>query len=259
MTDEEKTTASTPELNLALASSSRVQTGHPRSKLLFQDRYLQGRLYPHYWQKCSSRLYLQVQERLFNVPRHHFELTSEAFRDMYALPTNDSSEAEGQSDEKPIKLQRIQSADFEQLLKILYPLDLPRVLSVGPDNDSWMTKDGWIAVLKLSTMWRFIDARKLAIRQLQDRAGIDPIERILLARQYDVAPWLRTISRDEAAKIGWQTAFFLGQLREKAATRYIHYYVNSSPSYTINASEFDELFGEEMKQAERRVRPHLSD
>ncbi|KAJ6481259.1 hypothetical protein C8R47DRAFT_594422 [Mycena vitilis] len=73
--------------------------------------------------------------------------------------------------------------DFERLLKVLYPRDVPQILS--------MAKDAWISVLKLSTLWYFLDARDLAIKQLNDRSDIGSIERILLARQYDVAPWFR--------------------------------------------------------------------
>jgi hypothetical protein len=113
-----------------------------------------------------------------------------------------------------------------------------------------MKKDEWISVLKLSTQWRFLDARKLAIQQLQSRSDINSVERIVLARQYDVAAWLRTgyielvqrrdiISREEAEKIGWQTAFLLGQVREKACERRRNY-----------RPDIEGTFGDEFRQAE---------
>ncbi|KAF8216970.1 hypothetical protein K438DRAFT_1518908, partial [Mycena galopus ATCC 62051] len=88
-----------------------------------------------------------------------------------------------------------------------------------------MSKDEWLSVLKLSTQWRFLEAWDLAIAQLNNHSDIGDVELILLARQYDVAAWLRKgytsiaerseiISEEEAQKLGWQTAFRLSQVRE---------------------------------------------
>ncbi|KAK7008257.1 hypothetical protein R3P38DRAFT_3280775 [Favolaschia claudopus] len=248
MSNEENTIpASDPEFTLTLA---------PTAHQAIRD-------HSYYFKTVTFK----VQERLFNVPRHHFEKTSEVFGGMFALPASDSLEAEGQSDENPIALEGIKSSDFEQLLKILYPLDFSRALSVGIDN--WMNKDGWIAVLKLSTLWRFLDERKLAIQQLQNRADLDPVERILLARQYDVAPWLREgylaltqrsqmISQDEAAKIGWETTVHLFQLRETTTFRYTNF-KDSRPACGVHTGDFDTVFGEEMKQAESASAAYLLD
>jgi hypothetical protein len=46
----------------------------------------------------------------------------------------------------------------------------------------------WVAVLKLSTMWDFEDARKTAIEVLTT-TDIDLINRIELTRMYDVPQW----------------------------------------------------------------------
>ncbi|KAJ7812017.1 hypothetical protein B0H14DRAFT_2858385 [Mycena olivaceomarginata] len=143
---------------------------------------------------------------------------------MFTLPAGDGVQAEGHNDERPVVLEG-------QLLKALYPLDMPQILTMphGIGMDNWMTKDEWISVLKLSTQWRFIDARNLAIQQLHSRPDLEGVERIQLAQQYDVADWLRMgyihlvqrehgMSQDEARKIGWEIAFHLCQAREQAWT-----------------------------------------
>ncbi|KAK7024962.1 hypothetical protein R3P38DRAFT_2951960 [Favolaschia claudopus] len=205
----------------------------------------------------------KVEDRIFNVPRYHFERTSEVFRDMFALPAGDDPNIEGQCDERPIILEGITSCEFEQLLKVLYPLDLPGVMSAGLGN--WMSKEEWIAVLKLSTLWRFLDARKLAIHQLDTRADLGSVERIMLARQYDVASWLRKgyialaqrsqmISREEATEIGWETAFSLCQLREIAAHQN-----TLRPQHSVSSTEFENIFGDEMRVAVLASAAYLSD
>ncbi|KAJ7631367.1 hypothetical protein DFH06DRAFT_1005234, partial [Mycena polygramma] len=124
-----------------------------------------------------------VEERSFKVPRYHFEHSSEFFATIFTLPAVDAVQGEGQSDEDPFILEGISLVDFERLLEVFYPLDIPQILS--------MAKNDWISALKLSTLWYFLDARDLAIKQLNDRGDIGSVERILLARQYDVASWLR--------------------------------------------------------------------
>ncbi|KAJ7812016.1 hypothetical protein B0H14DRAFT_2858373 [Mycena olivaceomarginata] len=192
----------------------------------------------------------RVEGRIFNVPRYHFERSSEIFATMLTLPAGDGVHPEGHSAEYPVVLEGVSSADFRALLKALYPLDIPRVLTMPGGADNWMKKDEWISVLKLSTQWRFLDARKLAIQQLQSRSDIEGVERVVLARQYDVAAWLRigytelvqrrdVISREEAEKIGWQTAFLLGQVREKACERRRNY-----------RPDIEGSFGDELRQAE---------
>ncbi|KAJ7738096.1 hypothetical protein B0H14DRAFT_2407998, partial [Mycena olivaceomarginata] len=190
----------------------------------------------------------QVEDCLFNVPRYHFERSSEVFATMFTLPTGDGVHVEGQNDENPVVLEGIHSDDFQKLLEVLYPLD---VREVGSKNQ--MTKDEWISVLKLSTQWRFLDLRHLAIERLSEtRLNIEIVERILLARQYDIADWLRigyqdlaglhrSISREEAEKIGWETAFLLGQVREKT------FQVDRR---RIGRPDVEGTFGEEFRQAE---------
>ncbi|KAJ7250470.1 hypothetical protein B0H12DRAFT_974819, partial [Mycena haematopus] len=160
---------------------------------------------------------LKIEGRIFKVPRYHFEHSSEIFAATFTLPVVDGADTEGGSDENPVILEGISKVDFKALLKVLYPLDIPQILN--------MPKDEWISVLKLSTQWYFLDARDLAIKQLDDRPDIGSGERILLARQYDVTTWLRMgyndlakreegISLEDAVTIGWETTVRLYQTRE---------------------------------------------
>jgi hypothetical protein len=120
-----------------------------------------------------------------------------------------------------------------------------------------LTTEEWISVLKLSTQWGFFDARKLAIQNLMINATKRPddlghVQRILLARQYEVGIWLRPgytylatrdgdISREEAEAIGWETAFLITQIRERA-WRFDY----RKP----NVADVERIFGEEFNQAE---------
>ncbi|KAJ6581992.1 hypothetical protein B0H19DRAFT_1019018 [Mycena capillaripes] len=196
----------------------------------------------------------KVEESTFKVPRYHFEHSSEIFATTFTLPAVDAVNAEGQSDENPFILQGIERVDFERLLKVLYPLDVPQILS--------MVKDDWISVLKLSTLWYFLDARDLAIKQLNGRADIGSIERILLARQYDVAPWLRMgytdlarreegISLEDAEKIGWQVTVRLYQTREAAIKSYSKSHAGRHHgSQSFQHADVEGTFREDFRQAE---------
>ena len=97
----------------------------------------------------------------------------------------------------------------------------------------------WISVLKLATLWRFLDIRNLAIRHLatQVKKGA---EGIVLARRYHVAQWLRSgyeafsrylsMSPMDADMIGWETATKIYRFREEAACRH------REQAYTYNRS-----------------------
>jgi hypothetical protein len=60
---------------------------------------------------------------------------------------------------------------------------------VNDEQQSALTEDEWTAVLKLSTQWRFINLRKLAIRHISSTEK-DPIDRICLGKEYGVYDWV---------------------------------------------------------------------
>ncbi|KAJ7250477.1 hypothetical protein B0H12DRAFT_1072073 [Mycena haematopus] len=198
----------------------------------------------------------KVEDCIFSVPRYHFEHTSEIFASMLTLPLGDGVQVEGQSEQNPIVLEGISKVDFRALLKVLYPLNIREAML---NTDEWMTKDEWLSVLKLSTQWRFLEARDLAIKQL-DRPGskFEPVELVMLGQQYDVAAWLKKgyaglvlrqvcISPEEANQIGWETAFRISAARETALG--LHGNMLNGWSYCMQRVDIEGIFGEELGQA----------
>ncbi|KAJ7763591.1 hypothetical protein DFH07DRAFT_956402 [Mycena maculata] len=165
----------------------------------------------YYWESVT----FQVEHRLFKVPRYQFERNSEIFAGTFMLPT--TGDVEGKSDKNPIKLEGISSVDFERLLAVLYPLENPMPT---------FSKDHWISVLKLATLWRLLATRALAIHHL-DTEVKNSAEGIVLARTYHVAAWLRSgyealargthgaMSLTDAEMIGWDTATKIYRIREE--------------------------------------------
>ncbi|KAH6894009.1 hypothetical protein BKA70DRAFT_1199864 [Coprinopsis sp. MPI-PUGE-AT-0042] len=65
----------------------------------------------------------------------------------------------------------------------------PPTASLTNDEETSLTKDEWIDVLKLSTKQRSNDLRTLAIHHISS-IEMDPIDRICLAKEYKVYEWL---------------------------------------------------------------------
>ncbi|KAJ6497541.1 hypothetical protein C8R45DRAFT_983315 [Mycena sanguinolenta] len=174
--------------------------------------------YPRHDHYYLETVVFKVETTLYRVPRFHFERNSGIFATTFSLP-QPTEGAEGSSDIAPFKLEGISRVDFERLLRVLYPLTaIPKT----PD----LSQDEWISVLKLASLWDFIEVRNLAIEQLAPYSeSLDCIERIMFARKYDVSAWLRSgyielarrkdiISSKEAATIGWEAALQICELRE---------------------------------------------
>ncbi|KIM82521.1 hypothetical protein PILCRDRAFT_820381 [Piloderma croceum F 1598] len=175
----------------------------------------------------NGRFYMEcivflVEGTLFKVPRACFE-HSQIFRDVFNLPCTNNAIIDGSDDGHPFKLDGISKIDFRAFLKLLYPQSIPLrgALSVKE----------WIAVLKLSTMWDLFSIRKLAIEELS-KFTMNPVTRIILARQYRIQKWLfagyeelakRTepISISEAEQLGLETAILIFQIREESHLAYL--------------------------------------
>ena len=65
--------------------------------------------------------YVQVEDKLFSVPRCEFVNSSEVFADMFALPSGPMAPKEGQDKEHPIVLEGYKKDEFTSLLKVMYP------------------------------------------------------------------------------------------------------------------------------------------
>ncbi|KAK7462319.1 hypothetical protein VKT23_007920 [Stygiomarasmius scandens] len=173
----------------------------------------------YYW----KNVVFQVEGSLFRVPRFHFETSSEVFSDMFALPQADSKPEEGDGDAHPIKLEGIEAKDFECLLKVLYPRSPPM-------KEDLTTEHKWVSVLKLTTLWRFLGFRALAIDRLTS-CSMNASERVVLGRQYSVYAWLRTgyidlvkqsqtLSMEDVEKIGYLPSVRIFRLREELRKRH---------------------------------------
>ena len=97
----------------------------------------------------------------------------------------------------------------------------------GRNPDLNLSQHQWTSVLKLSTMWEFDGPRNAAIRHLDSlEHPIDPIDKVVLATQYEIKEWLlpallklaqrsEPISIEESRRIGLETTVKLASVREK--------------------------------------------
>lgn len=169
-----------------------------------------------------------------------FQQESTVFRDMFSMPQGSQNMVEGQSDDKPIRLDGVTKNDFEQLLKALFHRLVRSnqfmVLRHLDDNEALhrhhgavpglpLTVDEWASVLKLSTKWEFKMLRQAAIDALI-ALQIGPVDRIVLARQYDIRHWMvpalnelakrpQPLGLEEGTKLGLETALKLASVRER--------------------------------------------
>lgn len=128
---------------------------------------------------------------------------------------------EGNDEKNPIVLTGVTKVDFENLMKIMYPLQICDTQNLSYDQ--------WVSVLKLSTKWRFVECRQLSIAELSTLCGDSPIKKILLGREYRVSKWLMSgyeqlarrsqkLSKEEAELIDYSTAFSVFSVREEISS-----------------------------------------
>jgi hypothetical protein len=83
----------------------------------------------------------------------------------------------------------------------------------------------WRAVLKLTTLWRFLEFRKQAIEKLRPQLSNDPHGKVLLGRQYHVYEWVgcgynelvqrsQSLSMEEIEALGYPAAVRVLRMRE---------------------------------------------
>ncbi|RXW15126.1 hypothetical protein EST38_g10734 [Candolleomyces aberdarensis] len=135
--------------------------------------------------KWGGMVFFKVEEIIFEVPRYRFSESSEVFETMFNLPPGSEGNLEGQDEEHPVVLEGYEAAHFDALLKVLYPT--PHDLISGTFK---LEKEEWIGVLNLSTRWNMKQIRKHAIDELS-KISLDPVEKVVLAREHKVAKWFR--------------------------------------------------------------------
>jgi hypothetical protein len=174
-----------------------------------------------------------VEDTLFKVPKNHF-LASSVFATIFTLPPG-KEDVEGTED-KPFVLHEISEVDFESLLKFMHPPPLwvialleiqsPLILNSCTSTNGKLTKQEWLSVLKLCTLWEFTQIRERAIEELSENDPLGTVDKIVHGKSYDVGKWVldgsvellegnKTITNEEAERIGWRTAAKLLLLREQ--------------------------------------------
>ncbi|ESK97223.1 hypothetical protein Moror_17879 [Moniliophthora roreri MCA 2997] len=170
----------------------------------------------------------QVEDTLFRLPRQPFEAYSEVFRTMFTLAPKDKTRDttdEGATDDNPIRLEGVKCLDFERFARALCPTENPLL-----QQTSERTRDEWMSILRLSTMWDFQEMRWIAIGKLET-FHMTPLEKVLLGREFAVSDWqwdgyVDLITRpnaptmEEASKIGYADSIQLFQIRESMRSNF---------------------------------------
>ncbi|KAJ8083592.1 hypothetical protein PM082_009467 [Marasmius tenuissimus] len=147
----------------------------------------------YYWDFVVFKV---VEDELFKVPKYRFANNPHPpFNEMFTLPQaqqQPSSKAhkaseEGSSPESPIILEQTSKIDFERFLDVLYPPVESPDREESPDPDT--VAQTWLSVLKLSSLWNFIQIRRMAIERLStvSTTSFNAIDRIVRGREYGVA------------------------------------------------------------------------
>ncbi|KAJ2924526.1 hypothetical protein H1R20_g12564, partial [Candolleomyces eurysporus] len=170
-----------------------------------------------YWDNvCFS-----VEDRLFKVPRYHLVVGSEHFAQKYNLcPAGLQSDDEATDPDTTVVLEGVTAAEFRTFLRLCFPRH-------STSTPSSFTKPEWLTILKLATLWYFLDFRALAIQHLSGQL-IDPIESISVGREMYVPAWVERgfaalitkkglISNEDSEKIGYKTAVNLYIVRQSTA------------------------------------------
>ena len=89
------------------------------------------------------------------------------------------------------------------------------------------TLEQWSAILDLSTRWGFTSIRDLAIRCIRKKRPLDPLKKLLLARQNNVDKWIQPallelcqrpqpLSLEEARLMDFEDVILVGSVRQTA-------------------------------------------
>ncbi|KAF9047702.1 hypothetical protein BJ165DRAFT_1403360 [Panaeolus papilionaceus] len=143
-------------------------------------------LFP-YDEYYGHSLVFKVEDVYFTAFKTAITRPGSFFESVFSLPKLGSQPsmegiAEGSSPENPITLHGISKKNFRNLLRVLCPFE-----GIPPCN----TYDEWIGVLDLASMWDFQTIRATAISNISPfLESIPVIDRILVARKYEVKAWL---------------------------------------------------------------------
>ncbi|KAF8508862.1 hypothetical protein BU17DRAFT_56489 [Hysterangium stoloniferum] len=159
-----------------------------------------------------------VGDRLFRVPKHMFVASSPIFSAMFSLPHGPNNSAEGQCDEKPVRLEQVDPKAFKTLLSLFYPLK--------PVSKHAFTDDEWLLILSLGKKWDMGSVVDLAVSNLQESGRLrPPAMKVHLGRYYNHSPWVvaglmslceqeEPMSMADAELLGLRDAVRIAMVRE---------------------------------------------
>jgi len=167
----------------------------------------------------NNRRFL-VEGCIFHIPVDALVEQSEIFRGMMELPVSSDQEAEGLSDENPIRLDGVSKDDFQQLIKVLHPR--------FQEPDSLLSFSQWASVLKLADKYCMDKVKDHAISSMNRLpiADIDHVEKIVIARKYNIESWLvptfnailqrsQSFTEHDLERLGAPTLLHLVALRDR--------------------------------------------
>lgn len=192
----------------------------------------------------------EVEGVLFKVHTHFLTKHSPVFDTMFSCPPGEDG-PEGQSVDRPIPLPGVTVKEWEALLDFFYE-------GMHPPHSSFTQLllqergrgfkrgekkeviDRLMALLSISTRFDFEMIRSMAMDALVKRVP-DPIERILIARKYELDEWLHpayvqlcvreaALNEDEGIQLGIRTTVALAKVRELIAPKRTSIYGNASLS-----------------------------
>ncbi|KAJ3523532.1 hypothetical protein NMY22_g11398 [Coprinellus aureogranulatus] len=173
---------------------------------------------------CSDIAVFKVENTIFRVLRKGLANASPLFETLFLLP-GVNGESEGQTNDHPIVLESYKACDFDALMRVVYPRSNDLIA-----GGVTLTKDQWVGVLRLSTIWEMKGIRNFAITKLSsEEMALTPVEKVTLARDHKIAPWLveglKSLTSDTELSpdaleevVGLRTAFQLTAVRLKLAT-----------------------------------------
>ncbi|KAF5391754.1 hypothetical protein D9757_001731 [Collybiopsis confluens] len=156
---------------------------------------------------------------LFRFQINILAAESDHFRAMMDLPVDPSTE-EGLVDRNPIRIDGVSKDDFRQLLRVLSPPQ--RFMEPVPT----LSFSEWTSVLKLADMWCMEKVKSHAISTMDGLPDIDPVDKVVTARQFDIRSWLtpsfneilrrpQSFSESDLERLGAPTFFLLLQFRDR--------------------------------------------
>ncbi|KAI0652508.1 hypothetical protein C8Q79DRAFT_1005697 [Trametes meyenii] len=172
--------------------------------------------HPHlYLEHEGGTTVLLAERTLFKVHEYFLKRHSIVFASMFTLRPGDTP-LEGQSDDLPILLPDVSAVDFARFLFLFYPRNIV--------TGDLTTLDEWTSVLRIAHRYEFEAYVKLAVERIDKLAS--PVERILLARRYDIPAWLEqayfalcvreaSLTLDEGTHLGMEDVILISDLRQR--------------------------------------------